>query len=295
MTALASPTDHTFGSQRLTLSYSEWGNRDDPLLLLVHGGRDQNRSWDWVARKLATTYRVIAYDLRGHGRSDWVNDGAYTIMDHVFDLASCVRHLKADRKAGFTLMGHSLGGNIALRYAGLYPEHIHKLIAIEGLGPSPAMLKARAAEALENRLMAWIEQRRTVSARTPRIMADLVEAKARMRAAHDHLREDQIHHLTEHGVRTNADGTLSWCYDPAAVGRSASDISQAEFETLLGRISCPTWLVYGSESWASNPEKDGRLQHFKHAHVTEIKQANHWVHHDQFDAFMAGLQSFLAG
>ena len=57
----------TFSSQRLTLSYVEWGEPSAPPLVLVHGGRDQKRSWDRVAARLAETYRVIAFDLRGHG------------------------------------------------------------------------------------------------------------------------------------------------------------------------------------------------------------------------------------
>ncbi|MEO1554758.1 MAG: alpha/beta hydrolase, partial [Pseudomonadota bacterium] len=52
----------TFTSQRLTLSFVEWGDRDKPPLVLVHGGRDQKRSWDRVARKLSASYRVFAYD-----------------------------------------------------------------------------------------------------------------------------------------------------------------------------------------------------------------------------------------
>jgi pimeloyl-ACP methyl ester carboxylesterase len=264
--------------------------------LLVHGGRDQKRSWDWVARELASDYRVIAHDLRGHGASEHVSDGEYSVMDHVFDLASLVAHLKAvygDRADQFTLIGHSLGGNIAVRYAGIYPEKIMQLVAIEGLGASPKMQEERRAEKLETRLQNWVAQRAKLSGRTARTMANYEEAAARMRAAHGHLSEEQIAHLTQHGIKDNADGTVSWCYDPAGMGRSPSDITQAEFEALWARITCPTWLVYGANSWASNPEKDGRAVHFQNATVTEISAASHWVHHDQFTAFMTGLNQFL--
>ena len=290
------PTLHSFKSQRLTLSYAAWGDTDAPLLLLVHGGRDQKRSWDWVARVLAKDYRVIAHDLRGHGASEHVSDGEYGVMDHVFDLASLVTYLKADygtRADHFTLIGHSLGGNIAVRYAGIYPEKIRKLVAIEGLGASPKMQEERRNTPLETRLQDWVDQRQKLSERTARIMANYEEAEARMRAAHGHLSDEQIAHLTRHGIRENADGTVSWCYDPAGMGRSPSDITQAEFEALWARITCPTWLVYGANSWASNPERDGRAKHFRNAVVAEIPDANHWVHHDQYDAFMEGLSGFL--
>ncbi|MEM9938166.1 MAG: alpha/beta hydrolase [Pseudomonadota bacterium] len=281
----------TFTSQRLTLSYCAWGAEDLPPLVLVHGGRDQKRSWDWVARALSDRYRVYAFDLRGHGQSDWVSDGDYGVMDHVYDLASLVEALDLER---FTLIGHSLGGNITIRYAGLFPDKITKLVAIEGLGPSPKMLAERQAERIEDRLHKWMEQRRKVSDRTPRVMKDLEEAKGRMRAAFSHLSEEQIHHLTATGIKHNQDSTVSWAYDPAGMGFSPSDISHAHFQDLWARITCPTWLVYGADSWASNPEKDGRAAHFRTARVSEIEGAGHWLHHDQFDVFMAQLDAFLS-
>jgi len=290
------PSLHHFTSQRLRLSYAAWGETEAPLLLLVHGGRDQKRSWDWVARELARDYRVIAHDLRGHGESQHVSDGEYGVMDHVFDLASLVAHLKktyGTRTDYFTLIGHSLGGNIAVRFTGIYPDKVKQLVAIEGLGASPKMQEERANEALETRLQNWVAQRTKLSARTARIMENYAEAEARMRAAHGHLSDEQIVHLTRHGIKENANGTVSWRYDPAGMGRSPSDITQAEFETLWARITCPTWLVYGANSWASNPARDGRAAHFKNAKVTEIPDANHWVHHDQFDEFMRGLSAFL--
>lgn len=279
-----------FTSQRLCLSYAEWGDPDAPPLLLVHGGRDQKRSWDRVAVRLSAVYRVVAHDLRGHGESDWVSDGDYGVMDHVFDLASLVEHLGLER---FTLLGHSLGGNITLRYAGLFPDQIEKLIAIEGLGPSPKMLAERQAQPVTERLTNWIEQRRALSGRVPRVMASVAEAKARMQAAFTHLPDDLIQHLTETGVRTNEDGTVSWAYDPAGMGRSPSDITHAEFVHLWTQITCPTWLVYGAESWASNPAEDGRAEPFQNATVSLIEKAGHWLHHDQFDDFMSQLDAFL--
>jgi pimeloyl-ACP methyl ester carboxylesterase len=58
-------------------------------------------------------------------------------------------------------------------------------------------------------------------------------------------------------------------------------------------ISCPMLLLYGEKSWASNPEKDGRLEHFPTAKVIEYEDAGHWLHHDQFDRFMADVKAFL--
>ena len=67
-TEMHGPTSHSYLSQRLRLHYVDWGNEDAPPMLLVHGGQDHCRNWDWVARDLRQDYHVLAPDLRGHGR-----------------------------------------------------------------------------------------------------------------------------------------------------------------------------------------------------------------------------------
>jgi pimeloyl-ACP methyl ester carboxylesterase len=70
-------------------------------------------------------------------------------------------------------------------------------------------------------------------------------------------------------------------------------MTTAGIEELWGRIACPTLLVYGQESWASNPENDGRMQHFKNARVASVERAGHWVHHDRLQVFLDLLRDFL--
>lgn len=286
------PVTSRFSSQRLSLAFAELGDRSQPTIILVHGALDQKRSWDWAAAQLAGAYHVVAYDLRGHGESDWVSDGDYGVMDHVYDLASLADHLDIVR---FILVGHSLGGNVALRYAGLFPQRVEKLAAIEGLGPSPKMLAERMAQPVDERLREWIENRRKKSERAPRVMASFDEAFGRMKAAHRQLNEAQLEHLTRTGVKVLGSKRVQWAYDPAITARSPSDISHDDFVVLLSRISCPVWLAYGANSWASNPEKDGRLDYLSTAHVTEFENAGHWLHHDRFDDFMSALRRFLRG
>ena len=69
MTATLGPTSHTYFSQRLRLHYTDWGNPDAPPMILIHGGRDHCRNWDWVAQELRDDWHIIAPDLRGHGDS----------------------------------------------------------------------------------------------------------------------------------------------------------------------------------------------------------------------------------
>ena len=287
---ISGPTSHSYISQRLRLHYVEWGSADAPPLLLVHGGRDHCRSWDWVAQELSPRWRVIAPDLRGHGDSAWSPDGDYSMQAMIYDLAQLIHQLKL---APVTIVAHSLGGNLALRYAGLYPENVAKIVAIEGLGPSPRMLAERAARPAADRWRKWIEERRELAARQPRRYATIEEAFQRMKSENAYLNDEQAHHLTIHGVSQNEDGTYSWKFDNYVRGFPPWDTPQAEIEAMWSAITCPSLLCYGEKSWASNPEKDGRAKHFKNARIVTFKDAGHWVHHDRFDAFMGELKAFL--
>ncbi len=287
---ITGPTSHSYISQRLRLRYVDWGNPEAPPLVLLHGGRDHSRSWDWTAQALRDKWHVIAPDLRGHGDSDWSPDGDYSGAANLYDFAQLIHQLKL---APATIVAHSYGGNIALRYAGVYPENVKKLVAIEGLGPSPKMRSERAAIPPGKRFRDWIEAKRNVAGRMPHRYATLDEAYARMKDANHHLSDEQARHLTIHGVSQNEDGTYSWKFDPYMRVFGPVDMAEADIEALWASIACPTLLMYGADSWASNPEKDGRAKHFAQARVVTFADAAHWLHHDQFDKFVAELKAFL--
>ncbi len=284
------PTSNSFVSQRLRLHYADWGNADAPPLLLIHGGRDHCRSWDWTAEQLYQDWHVIAPDLRGHGDSAWSPDGDYSMQSHIYDIAQLVHQLQL---APVTIVAHSLGGNIALRYTGLYPDSVRKIVAIEGLGPSPKMQAERDAVLFDQRLRAWIEDKRAAAGRTPRRYPTLEAALARMKEENGFLTDEQARHLTIHGANRNEDGSWSWKFDPYLRVWGAVDLPQQQIEALWQAITCPTLLMYGGKSWASNPEEDGRARHFRNARTVLFEEAGHWLHHDQFERFVAELRGFL--
>ena len=284
------PTSHSYISQRLKLHYVDWGNADAPPLLLVHGGRDHCRNWDWVAEKLRDRYHVIAPDLRGHGDSAWSPDGEYSPRANVYDLAQLIHQLNV---GPVHIVAHSYGGNIALRYAGIYPEMVNKLVAIEGLGPSPKVLAERFAEAPDKRMRDWIEGKRAAAGRVPRKYPSLEDAYQRMKEENSYLSGEQARHLTIHGISQNEDGTYSWKFDNYFRVMTPYDMPQEDLEKLWNNITCPTLLLYGEKSWASNPAEDGRAKHFRNAKVKLYKDAGHWLHHDKLDEFVADLKAFL--
>ncbi len=284
------PTSHSYISQRLRLHYVDWGNAQAPPLILLHGGRDHCRNWDWVAQALRRDWHVIAPDLRGHGDSGYAPSGDYSMSAYVYDLAQLIHQ---QGLAPVRIVAHSLGGNIALRYAGLYPESVTRLVAIEGMGASPEMQARRAKSTAAKRMRRWIEDGRALAARQPRRYASIDEALARMQAENTHLTPAQARYLTVHGVSQNEDGTYSWKFDNYVRTMAPVDLSQEDVQALWAAIACPTLLVYGKESWASNPLDDGRIAHFANARVVSFERAGHWVHHDRLDGFLDEVRAFL--
>ncbi len=285
------PTSNSFISQRMRLHYVDWGNPEAPPLILQHGGRDHCRSWDWVAEELARDWHVIAPDLRGHGDSAWAPDGNYEMNAFVYDFAQLVHTLGHDQ---VTIIAHSLGGNVASRFTGLYPEKVRRFVNIEGLGPSPKTRAEREAAGYGNRFREWIDKRRAAAGRIPRRYPSIEAAYARMKEENSFLTDEQARHLTIHGASRNEDGTWSWKFDPYLNVWPFEDVPEFRTEELWAAITCPMLLLYGANSWASNPEKDGRLEVFNNdPKVIEFENAGHWLHHDQFDQFMAEIQAFL--
>ena len=115
-----------------------------------------------------------------------------------------------------------------------------------------------------------------------------------MYQANPHLTEDQARHLTIHGSNQNDDGTYSWKFDNYMRAWSPLGLSARQTVGLYRRITCPTLLVHGAESWASDPEQDGRLGYFRDARSVGVENAGHWVHHDRLDEFLSILRDFLA-
>ncbi|MDP2950005.1 MAG: alpha/beta hydrolase [Chloroflexota bacterium] len=280
------PESRFYYSQRLKLHYVVWGDEANPPLLLIHGGRDHARTWDRVALALRDDYAVYAVDLRGHGDSQWAVGSQYSLPEFVLDVA--VLGEAIDRYP-LTLIGHSLGGAIALQYAGLLPQHVAKVVAIEGLGPR--IMEKRPAHL---RMRDWIAAMHDHERRQPRGYRTIEDAIARMQQANPHLTTEMARHLTIHGTRQNDDGTLAWKFDNYVRIHSPYEFNIDDARTIWNQITCPVLLIRGEESMASNPEEDNKASAFHNHRSVAIPNAGHWVHHDQLEPFLAVVRDFLA-
>ena len=111
--------------------YLDWGNPDGPDMLLLHGFAQTCHSWDFVALAFCDRYHVVALDQRGHGDSDWAEDGDYSPETQQADIAGVVQALNL---RDFVLMGLSMGGRNSFTYAATHPGHVRALVVVDA-GP----------------------------------------------------------------------------------------------------------------------------------------------------------------
>jgi pimeloyl-ACP methyl ester carboxylesterase len=282
------PVSHYYYSDRLKLHFWDWGQNGQPALVLIHGGLDHARNWDWVARALREQFHVYAVDLRGHGNSAWAPGAMYSIAEYLLDLSAL-----ADVIGNFplTVIGHSLGGVIALLYSGIYPDRVRRAVAIEGLG---LPLSHRVHNPVPERIRAWIEGIRQAENRQAHSYPNLEAAVRRMKEANPHLSDEVARHLTLHGTNWNADGGLVWKFDNFVRILPPYGHSVDDFCTIFGEITCPVLLFWGMESRMPDPETDRRAGQIAHRRIVKVPGAGHWVHHDRLDVFLEETKRFLA-
>jgi len=280
------PEDRYFESARLRLHYVAWGDESKPPLLLVHGGRDHARSWDFVARALLDRYCVYCPDLRGHGDSDWAIGGSYPLPNYVSDLARLVEVID---RGPVQIVGHSLGGRIVLDYAATLPEKVTKFVCIEGFGRL-----ARTLLSAPERLKAYVNDIGEMPQHQPIVYESLETAMKRMAEANTRLSPQMVRHLTLHAARPGPDGGLVWKFDNYVRVANAYEWSVDEAKQIWSRITAPSVVVGGTDSWwMRTPNREELQAAIPNTRVEIFENAGHWVHHDRFEAFVSLIRDFF--
>jgi pimeloyl-ACP methyl ester carboxylesterase len=283
------------------LSALDFGNPDQPDLVMLHGTHDHALGMVTLIDGVQANYHVISPDLRGHGQSD--KPGNYTLLALVSDLRALVQQSGLHKPI---LVAHSLGGNIATRYAALYPDEVSALILLDGLGPPRRPELATASHLAERFRHGVTGSLATENKR--RQMRDVEEALQRFRKKNPRVEQDSARFIVEHGTEKHPEGGICWAWDPA-IHLVFHTWSPAETETMISLISCPTLLVSGENApdfWrpissitpddgaAFTAELKRRESLFANACSVEIEDAGHMLHYDQPQAVLDAIDAFLA-
>ena len=147
MTTLSQPHSTFLTVNGLRLHYFDWANAGSPPVVCVHGYTSSAEAFNAPARHFQDRFHFIVPDVRGHGESAWSPTGAYQYSDQVSDLEGMVTQLGLER---FTLIGTSMGGIIAMAYAGAHPERLARLV-INDIGPDAEVGSQRITQMVGDR------------------------------------------------------------------------------------------------------------------------------------------------
>jgi pimeloyl-ACP methyl ester carboxylesterase len=217
----------------LKLHYLDFGGAG-PWLVCIHGLTANAHSFDALAPRLTSKYRVISVDVRGRGDSQWGPPAEYLAQNYVSDLAAMLDQLGAAR---VSLIGTSMGGIISIIYAGGYTDRVERLV-LNDIGPEIAPAGA-------NRIAAYVGE-------APDRFKDLAEVAAYFRVIYPataRLGEDDLIEMVKWSVKPAPGSGLTWKMDPA-VRRPMRSGTQQRLDLWFpySRILCPVLIVRGAES-----------------------------------------------
>ena len=296
------PPQSRFSTLRdLRQHWLEWpATHDDavarPTLALLHGWMDVAASFQFVVDALASGGRVVSLDWRGFGRSASGAD-AFWFADYVGDLDAWLDQVSPE--APVDLLGHSMGGNVVMIYAGVRPARVRRLINLEGFG-MPATRPSQAPQ----RLAQWLDELKQPMAL--RDYASLEEVAARLRANNPLLSPERADWLAPHWSEPRPDGQggQRWHILGEPAHKRVNPVLYRVEEVLATweRIEAPLLWVDGDRTdvakwWGHRyprSEFDERLKVVKQVQRHTLSPAGHMLHHDQPEALAALLDAFLA-
>ena len=276
-----------------------------PPLVLVHGWMDVAASYQFMVDAFTDAFAagrtIIAPDWRGFGQtgllpSGWQAD-SYWFADYLADLDFLLDHYAPGQAVD--LVGHSMGGNVAMLYAGVRPARIRRLVNLEGFG-LPASRPSQAA----GRLAQWMDGLKSVQRGEMALKSydDVGGVAQRLMKTNPRLTPDKARWLASHWARPDASGQWRILGNPAHKIPSAQLYRVDEVLEIYQRISVPVLAVEASgdsiaQWWNgkySLDEYHERLRQVPDARVAVVEDAGHMLHHDQPEALARLIEGFLA-
>jgi pimeloyl-ACP methyl ester carboxylesterase len=275
-----------------------WGEprAGEPPLVMVHGWMDVAASYQFVVDAMARDRYVIAPDWRGYGLTELPGTDNYWFPDYLADLDFLLDHYAPGTPVD--LVGHSMGGNIAMLYSGAQPERIRALVNLEGFG-MPASKPGQAP----GRYAKWMEQLKAYHRGDLDLKSyDSVENVAgRLMKTNKRLTQDKAEWLAQYWARPDADGRWRILGDAAHKIINASLFRVDEVLEIYRAIRAPVLAVDASDDslgkwWQGRftlAEYHERLKAVSDLRLGRIEDAGHMLHHDQPRQLAHLIEEFL--
>lgn len=268
--------------------FRHWGEPGAPLLIALHGWMDVSASFQFLADALARDWHIVSPDWRGFGLTGPTGDDCYEFTDYLGDLDAMLRHFSPDAPA--YLLGHSMGGNIAMLYAGVRPGRVRALVNLEGLG-----LPGVSADEVPGRLRLWLDE--LVQGASLRDYPSLEGVAARLRKLNPRLTEDRAAFLASHWALQRGERWVLRA-DPAhkIINRVAYRVD--EVLACWRAIEAPVLWVEADDSevrrrMVALPDYAARLQAVRRLTRVRVEDAGHMLHHDQPEQVAQLVADFL--
>lgn len=262
----------------LRLACDLWGEPGAPWVVLLHGGGQTRHAWKGTGRGLAQAgYRVVAFDARGHGDSDWAGDGDYGYAAMASDLQRVMQRLGVDRPA---LVGASLGGGTALVAIG------------QGLVQASALVLVDVAPHIEAE---GVDRIRDFMDQSPQGFDSLHSVAEAIAGYQPHRARPRRLDGIAKNVRMGADGRYRWHWDPAYRASHVDLVLRRELLSACARrVTVPTLLVRGllSDLLSEEGARDF-LELCPHGEYVRVGDAAHMVVGDRNDVFARSVTDFL--
>jgi pimeloyl-ACP methyl ester carboxylesterase len=284
------PSRSRFVSVRgLRYHLREWGEPGAPRLVLLHGWMDVSASFQFVVDALGRDWHVLAPDWRGFGLSEKGPGDCYWFPDYLGDLDAILGEASPDLPA--SLVGHSMGGNVALMYAGVRPARVDAVVNLEGFG-----LKDSQPAQAPGRYARWLDELKSPPG--ARRYASVAEVAERLRRNNPRLDQRRASFLAEHWSRRTVQGDYEIAGDPAHKIVNPVLYRWPEVAACWAAIACPVLWVEATDTdahrWAGDADEIGRrVEALKSVEVARVADAGHMLHHDQPLAVARLIEDFV--
>jgi pimeloyl-ACP methyl ester carboxylesterase len=241
-------------------------------LILLHGFLGSSDNWRAMSRRLAEHSCVYSVDLRNHGQSPHS-----AVMNHPAMAADLCEFLDAEGITAAHLLGHSMGGKVAMRFATEYPDRVEKLIVVDIAARAYAPTHGPMLSAL-----AWLDLKalRSFGDAEAALVPTISDSALRLFLVKNLVRRD--------------DGSFGWKIGLGEIMANYEELTEAvPLETPFTRATC--FIRGGRSCYIRDDDIAALRSHFPKSEFHTVERAGHWIHTDAPDEFFATVTDFLTG